>query len=85
MNSFRQVILDAYKNHPHAFNKGCGRETMMFWVCSRNPGMLRWATPNGVRREIESLEQEGIFIRGRSPLNYTTFHLAQPSNELNIN
>jgi hypothetical protein len=72
VDQLRRAIFATYKAHPHAFERGCGRETMMFWV-SKTTGT--WHSHRAIRRALDDLVKEGIFIKGKSSSGHTTYHM----------
>lgn len=58
MDPLHWAIFSAYLKYPHAFERGCGRDTKAYWVSLS--GRARYS-PAKVRRALESLVTEGVF------------------------
>lgn len=66
------TILDAYAAHSHAFIRGCGKDTMRYWVFD---AIGEYHHKKDIRRVINKMVDDGIFIKYRSPTNHSCFKL----------
>jgi hypothetical protein len=76
----RQMIRGTYRYHPHAFIKGSGQETMMYWNVLHKPGKsvlqeenMPWPSPRRIRATLNRMVDEGLMEKGQSNTGYTTF------------
>jgi hypothetical protein len=78
-----RAVKEAYRNHRHAFAKGCGRETMWYWVLDTTHGRIAKErnpfSKQDVRRHLDHLVERGLMVKGTAPSpsgkrGYTTYY-----------
>jgi hypothetical protein len=70
VDQLRRDIFATYQRYPHAFERGCGRDTMKYYVHMAT-GTTHSA--RAIRRALEELATEGVFIKGTNFSGHTTF------------
>jgi hypothetical protein len=75
VDQLRRDIFTTYQVHTHAFERGCGRDTMRGYVCDAS-GTLHSA--RAIRRALDEMAKEGLFVRGTNLSGHTTYSMGNP-------
>lgn len=86
-----RMVAQAWRRHPHAFERGASRETLCSWVYRAAVEINRevfasraWKpravfapglTPKELRRVLLAAEMRGLLIVDRRPCQYTKFFM----------
>lgn len=74
----RIAIVQAMSAHSHAFDRGCGRETMLHWICKTEMGeaIKRLKIPmtaGDVRQDLMSFVANGSLTKRQSVSGHSIF------------